>query len=192
MNWGIGRCRQELGRLKKNIDSAMAAHQIVAIALGLTVAAIVVLAFFLVREISGQRGSVPVNRRSSAPTLGLSPEWNAYLQWWITYLLMVALVALGVWWLCRLFGVSSIPYFWLYWPIAGSGAYYEHTQSRREQNQDCESFQPSSRTSFSRPFVSKLDELTRLLNGDRAQAERLAEGAGSADRAIAQLLRDRR
>jgi hypothetical protein len=36
------------------------------------------------------------------------------------------------------------------------------------------------------------DELIQLLGGDRATAQRLIESAGSADRAIVQLLRDRR
>jgi hypothetical protein len=42
------------------------------------------------------------------------------------------------------------------------------------------------------PYDSNEDELVRLLHGDRAQARRLIKVAGSADRAIAQLLRDRR
>jgi hypothetical protein len=45
-----------------------------------------------------------------------------------------------------------------------------------------------------RPFRGdvRMDELISLCNGDRNTARRLADGAGSADRAIAQLLRDRR
>jgi hypothetical protein len=42
------------------------------------------------------------------------------------------------------------------------------------------------------PYDPREEELARLLNGDRAAARRLAKGAGSADRAIAQVLRDRR
>jgi hypothetical protein len=42
------------------------------------------------------------------------------------------------------------------------------------------------------PYDPREEELARLLNGDRAAARRLAKGAGGADRAIAQLLRDRR
>lgn len=38
----------------------------------------------------------------------------------------------------------------------------------------------------------RMDELIALCHGDRNTARRLANGAGSADRAIAQLLRDRR
>jgi hypothetical protein len=58
---------------------------------------------------------------------------------------------------------------------------------------------PSWNSSDAAPFSSTVrrsatqaDELIQLLGGDRATAQRLIESAGSVDRAIAQLLRDRR
>jgi len=47
-------------------------------------------------------------------------------------------------------------------------------------------------TTTTTPCDPQEQELARLLNGDYAKARRLAKAAGSADRAITQLLRDRR
>jgi hypothetical protein len=162
----------------------MSASNVVAIAIALAVIAFILLMAALAKEISRQKRTRYSGRRSAGTSLGLSPEWSAYLQWWLSYLLMVTIVALGVWWLCRLFGLQSAPYFWFYWPMAGSGAYYAHEQGKKEGRQDNGPRQHQGGSSF--------DELVGLCNGDRALARRLIDAAGSADRAIAQLLRDRR
>jgi hypothetical protein len=58
-------------------------------------------------------------------------------------------------------------------------------------NQAWQSVTQSWGVSFS-PYDPDEEELVRLVGGDRRTARRLMKGAGSADRAIAQLLRDRR
>jgi hypothetical protein len=159
----------------------MSASNVVAIAIALAAAAIILLSLALAREIASQRGST---LRVESEILQKTSPWWTPIAIVLTIVFFVAIAY-------RNLGIPVPIWIWI-WIPGWAGTLYDQNRNRRRYPPP-----PPPPPSSSPPPSSPLDddgleELARLLNGDRAAARRLAKGAGGADRAIAQLLRDRR
>jgi hypothetical protein len=155
----------------------MSASNIVAIAIALVAAAIILLSLALAREIASQRGST---LRVESEILQKTSPWWTPIAIVLTIVFFVAIAY-------RNLGIPVPIWIWI-WIPGWAGTLYDQRRNRRRHPPPPSSPPPSSSPLDDDGF----EELTRLLNGDCAAARRLAKGAGSADRAIAQLLRDRR
>jgi hypothetical protein len=159
--------------LIKIIFDFMDAQTIVAIAIVLAAAAVILLSLALAREIASQRGSTL--RVESAILQKTSPWWTPIA----IVLTIVFFVAIAY----RNLGIPVPIWIWI-WIPGWAGTLYGQYRHRR-------GYPPPPPPQSSSRGGDDFEELTRLLNGDRAAARRLAKGAGIADRAIAQLLRRR-
>jgi hypothetical protein len=153
-----------LGTIYKNIDAFMTATGLAAIALLIIPVGLVVLLLLLIREIQGQRSRIPkpVSRsRSPAPYSYQRPAQPEVVK--TPAKLPPGRPPSPAW------RSDSTPFFSAVRPPTKPAS---PSRSAPRQSQD-------------------EIKLIQLLHGDREQAKRLIQSAGSADRALHQLLRDR-
>jgi hypothetical protein len=186
----------------KNIQTTMSPSNIVAIAIALIAVAVILLSLALAREIASQRGS----------TLRVESEIPQKTSPWWTPIAIVLTIVFFVVIAYRNLGIPVPIWIWIWIPGWAGTLYGQHRGGRRYPPPPPQSRPPSPAwRSDSTPFSSTVRpttkpaapsrssprqsreeaELIRLLHGDREQAQRLIQSAGSADRALHQLLRDR-